>query len=132
MNEVIFIHDWLVTFGAGLGPGFACCKVGSKGSHGNIQLAVLTKFGLVLASLLVVFVIRGGKLFRAVWAFLFPVKLFLVFFFEVYVEHLVAGGAFFDVSPAVAEMCCDLGFREVLEAVVASLYWFAVHILELF
>lgn len=132
MYEVIFIHDWLVAFGARLGPGLACCEVGSESSHGNIQLAVLTKFGLMLASLLVVFVIRRGKLFRTMWAFLFYVILFLVFFFEVYVEHLVAGGALFDVSPAVAEMCGDLGFRKVLEAVVTSLYGLAVHILEIF
>ena len=66
------------------------------------------------------------------WTYLFPVKLFLMFFFEVYVEHLVADGTFFDVSPAVAEMCSDLGFREVLETVVTSLYRLAVHILEIF
>lgn len=103
-----------------------------ESGHGNIQLAIFTKFGFMLASFLVVFVVRRGELFRAVRAFLLPVKLFLVFFFEVYVEHLVAGGALFDVPPAVAEMCCDLGFGEVLEAVVASLYGLAVHILEIF
>lgn len=121
MYEVIFIHDWLVAFGAGFGPRFACCEVSCESSYGNIQLAVFTKFGLVLASFFVVFVIRRGELLRAMWAFIFPVIIFLMFFFEVYVEHLVAGGTFFDVSSAVAEMCCDLGFREVLEAVVTSL-----------
>ena len=43
----------------------------------------------------------------------FMIFLFMLFF-EVDIIHLTTLGAFLDVTPTVAEMSCNLGFREVL------------------
>jgi hypothetical protein len=108
VDKVIFIHDGFIAFTARLGPGLTGCEVSCEGGDGDIQLAVLAKFRLVLASFFMFLKVRLGELFRAVWALIFSVKLFLMLLFEVDVEQLMAGGAFLDVSSAVAEVCCYL------------------------
>lgn len=132
MDEVVFIHDGLVAFGARFGARLACCEVSCKCGHWNIQLAVLAEFGLIITSSFMFFIIRLWELFWTVWAFLLSVKLFLVFLLEVYVVHFMTDWTLLYVSSAIAEMCCHLRFREVLEAIITSLYRFTIHLLEIF
>ena len=64
----------------------------------------------------------------AVGAVLHFVELFFVLFLEVDVIHLPAVLALLDVAPAVTEMGGYLGLGEVLEAVVATLERFVLHL----
>ena len=66
----------------------------------------------------------GGEGFAAVRAILHFVVFLVVFLLEVDVVHLMAGGTFFNVPPAVAEVGCHFGLRILLEAIVAPLHFF--------
>lgn len=69
----------------------------------------------------------GSKSFVAVFAGFHSMEFFLVLFLEVDVIHLSASAALFDIPTAISEVSCDLGFWEVLQAVVAALHRFVIH-----
>ena len=131
VDEVILVHDWTVAFGAGLGSGLTGGEVGGKSGDGDVEVAILTKLGLLLTSFLVLFVVSLREVPTAVGTLLPPVKLLLVLLLEVDVEHLAAHCALLYVAPTVPEVRGHLRFRKILKTVVASLHCLVLH-LEIF
>ena len=124
VQDVVLVGDGAIALGAGFGPRLAFLDVGGVGLHGYVEIAVLAIFGLLIAGGLVGFEVGGGEGFAAVRAVLKFVVLLVVLLLEVDVVHLMAGGAFFNVAPAVAEVGGHFGLGVLLEAVVAPLHFF--------
>lgn len=124
MNEVFFVCDGFIAFGARLCPGFAIFEVSRISFNWYVEIAVFTVLGLFGAIVGVVFDVCGGEGELAVGTLFLFVVLFLMVFLEVDVIELFACGTAFDVSAAVGEVRGYFAFGEFLEAIIALLFGF--------
>jgi hypothetical protein len=89
--------------------------------NGNIQLTILAILGFGRADIFVLCYFIGLKCFFAVLAWSHFMEFLLVILLKVNIEHLSAGGALFNIPPAVAKMCGNFGLWKEFETVITTL-----------
>ena len=102
--------------------------MGRIGIHWHIEITILTVFWFLSAAPFMGFELIRWEGFLAMRTLLLPMVLLLMLFLEINVVELVALWTLFDVPTAVTEMCSHFALGKVLEAVLAPLNRFILHI----
>jgi len=130
MHQILFVCYWSVTFCAWFCSWFTLFKVSCKCCYWHIQVAIFTKFRLLLAVVLMLWVLQRGKRNFAI----LTCNLFMVFFLmllsEVDIIHFSTITTFFDITTTITKVCGYFGFRKLSMTVITLLKVFALHFLK--
>lgn len=114
VNNVIFIHNWLVAFGTRFSSRLALLKVRIVRLYRHIQLTIFTKFRLLITLLLMRSKLSTRILSLTILTLIFSMKLLLMLILEINIVHLFTNLTFLYVPSAIPKMSCHLRFRKIL------------------